>query len=77
MDTQEEQGAFILIGGYDRDTRLAREMLDNAGVRYRFAFGEATGGAWPQLVSGLMSFVGLEQISRVASRAGNRVGPPS
>ena len=74
MERAEEQIAFTLIGGYDSDTDLARNMLDNAGVKYRFAFGEPTEGLWPQLISGLMSVAGLEQISRVASRARNRLG---
>jgi hypothetical protein len=65
----QDRIVFILIGSHDSDTQMAKEMLDAAGVRYRFAYGDPMGGPWPQLISGLVSFVGLEQISQVASRA--------
>jgi len=72
MGHPENQVVFVLIGGQDADTDLARRALDEAGVRYRFAYAESTGEASPQLISGLMSFVGLEQILQFAGRAQSR-----
>jgi hypothetical protein len=60
---------YILIGREDRDTRIAKKLLSEAGVDYTFAHAGISEGALPQLISGLNSFVGLEQISRLAKRA--------
>jgi hypothetical protein len=60
---------YILIGREDRDTNIARQLLSDAGVDYSFAHADISEGTLPQLVSGLSTFVGLEQISRLAKRA--------
>ena len=60
---------YILIGRENRDTDIARQLLSDAGVNYSFAHADISEGTLPQLVSGLSTFVGLEQISRLAKRA--------
>jgi hypothetical protein len=60
---------YILIGREDTKTELARKMLAEAGLAYRFAYADISEGLLPQLLSGLNVFIGLEQISRVAARA--------
>lgn len=59
---------YILIGREDRDTNIARRLLTDAGLQYSFAHADISEGTLPQLVSGLTTFVGLEQISRLAKR---------
>ena len=59
---------YILIGREDKDTYFAKQLLSNAGIEYRFAHADISEGALPQLVSGLNSFVGLDQISRLTKR---------
>ncbi len=71
MATQET--VYVLIGDQNPDTDLAKKVLEEAGVEYRFAYGEAVGEPWPQLISGFTSFAGLEQISHFASRAQRRL----
>lgn len=60
---------YILIGRENRDTDIAKQLLNDAGVEYSFAHADISEGTLPQLVSGLSTFVGLEQISRLAKRA--------
>jgi len=71
MCEEGKRSIYILIGDESEDTNIAKELLDEAGIEYRFAFCRAMRGPLPQLVSGLSSFVGLGQISRVAKRAQN------
>jgi hypothetical protein len=71
MSEERNRGVYILIGDESEDTTIARELLDNARIEYRFAYCRAMRGPLPQLVSGLSNFVGLGQISRVAKRAQN------
>ena len=71
MCEETNRGVYILIGDESEDTTVARELLDKAGIEYRFAYCRSMRGPLPQLVSGLSSFVGLGQISRVAKRAQN------
>lgn len=57
---------FVLCGREDEETQKAKELLDGVGIEYRFAHVESD-ELLPQLISGLTSFIGLEQIARVAS----------
>jgi len=67
---------YILIGREDEKTQIARQLLDAAGLDYRFAHADISEEPLPQLVSGLNTFIGIEQISRIAgwARRNNRVG---
>jgi hypothetical protein len=60
--------AYILIGREDTKTELARQMLSDAGLSYSFAYADISEGPLPQLLAGLNTFIGLEQISRLAAR---------
>jgi hypothetical protein len=60
---------YILIGCEDRDTSIARGLLHDAGIEYSFAHADFSDGTLPQLVSGLNTYIGLEQISRLAKQA--------
>ncbi len=71
MCEERNRGVYILIGDESEDTTTAKELLNQAGIEYRFAYCSAMRGPLPQLVSGLSSFVGLGQISRIAKRAQN------
>lgn len=71
MCEEGKRSVYILIGDESEDTTIAKELLDEAGIVYRFAYCRAMRGPLPQLVSGLTSFVGLGQISRIAKRAQN------
>jgi len=71
MCEERKRSIYILIGDESEDTTIAKELLDEAGIEYRFAYCRAMRGPLPQLVSGISSFVGLGQISRVAKRAQN------
>ena len=68
MPDNTAKSMTILIGREDRDTNLARQVLRDAGVEYRFAHAGVSEGTLPQLISGLNTFVGLDQISRLAKR---------
>jgi len=68
MPDSTETIGYILIGGEDRDTDIARQLLGDAGVDYSFAHADISEGTLPQLVCGLSTFVGLDQISRLAKR---------
>ena len=72
MCEERNRGVYILIGDESEDTTIARGLLDEAGIEYRFAYCRAMRGPLPQLVSGLTSFVGLGQISRIAKRSQKR-----
>ncbi len=61
-------GSYILIGREDTKTELARKMLAEAGISCSFACADISEGPLPQLLAGLNTFVGLEQISRLAAR---------
>ncbi len=71
MCEERKRSIYILIGDESEDTTIAKELLDEAGIEYRFAYCRTMRGPLPQLVSGLTSFVGLGQISRVAKHAQN------
>jgi len=71
MCEEGKRSIYILIGDESEDTTIAKELLDEAGIEYRFAYCRAMRGPLPQLVSGLTSLVGLGQISRIAKRAQN------
>jgi len=66
---KSEASFYILIGREDEKTQIARKLLDAAGLNYRFAHADISEEPLPQLVSGLNTFIGLEQISRVAAWA--------
>ena len=68
MPGNTAKSTTILIGREDRDTNIARQLLSDAGVEYRFAHADISEGTLPQLVSGLSTFVGLDQIARLAKR---------
>lgn len=59
---------YVLAGLHDKDTELAKKMLDDAGIKYRFALADISEGAMPQLTNGLLDYVGLEQIVRFAKQ---------
>jgi len=69
MSKNAEASFYILIGREDDKTRIARQLLDSAGLSYTFAHADISEEPLPQLVSGLNTFIGLEQISRVAAWA--------
>ena len=67
-DSTRTVGYYILIGREDKDTYFARQLLSDAGIEYRFAHADISEGTLPQLVSGLNTFVGLDQISRLTKK---------
>jgi len=71
MCAERNRGVYILIGDESEDSTIAKQLLDEAGLEYRFAYCRAMRGPLPQLVCGLTSLVGLGQISRIAKRAQN------
>jgi hypothetical protein len=75
MPSSSEPSSYILIGREDTKTELARKMLTEAGVVYRFAYADISEGPLPQLLAGLNIFIGLEQISRAAARVRRNRGP--
>jgi len=68
MSDSAGTSVYILIGCENRDTDIAKQLLNDAGVEYSFAHADISEGTLPQLVSGLSTFVGLEQIFRLAKR---------
>ncbi|OHB77896.1 MAG: hypothetical protein A2Z25_07990 [Planctomycetes bacterium RBG_16_55_9] len=68
MPDNSKASSYILVGREDTKTVLARKMLNEAGVAYRFAYADVSEGPLPQLLGGLNTFIGLEQISRVVAR---------
>ncbi len=68
MSVGAEPSWYILVGRDDTKTELARKMLAEAGLAYRFAYADISEGPLPQLLGGVNAFIGLEQISRLAAR---------
>ncbi len=65
----DKKSLIVLVGDPNRkSTELAKEALDKAGIEYRFSRGVDDGldGPMPQLLSGLISHLGLRSIQLLA-----------